>query len=95
MTVIRSLKMEKYLFTKCCILISDKQIHLNRISYLIPKLRDIGLNSLYCSKWRKIESSTVKVAPNLVAEWLDRGALINVVVPGCGTSVVRGLAGHK
>ena len=27
--------------------------------------------------------------------WLDRGALINVEVQGCGTSVVRGPKGHK
>ena len=27
--------------------------------------------------------------------WLDRGALINVDAPGCGTSVVRGPTGHK
>ena len=26
---------------------------------------------------------------------LDRGALINVNAPGCGTSVVRGPTGHK
>ena len=28
-------------------------------------------------------------------KWLDRGALINVDTPGCGTSVVRGLKGHN
>ena len=26
---------------------------------------------------------------------LDRGALINVEAPGCGTSVARGPTGHK
>ena len=27
--------------------------------------------------------------------WLDRGALVNVEAPGCGTSVVQGATGHK
>ena len=30
-----------------------------------------------------------------VPSCLDRGALINVEAPGCGTSVVRGPTGHK
>ena len=37
-----------------------------------------------------------QLLPALVAELLrDRGALINVDTPGCGTSVVRGPTGHK
>ena len=28
-------------------------------------------------------------------DMLDRGTIINVGAPGCGTSVVRGLTGHK
>ena len=36
------------------------------------------------------------ISPNLHprwSRWLDRGALINVDAPGCGTSVVQGRQG--
>ena len=42
---------------KLCILVSDEHTYLIKTSYRVPKLRYIGLDSLYHGRWKKISKS--------------------------------------